>query len=148
MSQPQTYTKLTNLEVLNFARDWYAALDRHDPIEEVLGYLDPDDLVLNFPEGTFHGIDGFRGWYDAVTHRFFDEAHRLDSVQVDLGTDPGRAQVAVNWQARCWDPPAAASTWLGFDADQTWTVTAEGGRLRILEYTVNDLKPMPGSGSL
>jgi hypothetical protein len=149
MSQPETYTKLTSLDVLNFARDWYAALDRHDPVGDVLPYLASSGLVLNFPEGTFREIEGFQRWYANVIHRFFDEVHRLDSDGVDFGADGlARVNVEVNWQARIWDPPAATSTWLGFDATQAWTITAGPGRPQILEYTVTDLKPMPGSGSL
>ena len=149
MSQPETHEKLTSLDVLNFTRDWYAALDRHDPLDDVTQYLTDSSLVMNFPEGTFRGIEGFQRWYDSVIHRFFDEAHRVDSVEVDFGADGlAHVDVVVNWQARCWDPPAAASTWLGFDATQSWTVAAGPGRPRILEYTVTDLKPMPGSGSL
>ncbi len=149
MSQPETHTNLTNLDLLNFTRDWYAALDRHDPLDEVTGYLADSGLVMNFPEGTFRGIEEFQRWYDSVIHRFFDEAHRVDSVDVELGADGvAHMNVVVNWQARFWDAPSATSTWLGFDATQAWTVAAGPDRPQILEYTVKDLKPMPGSGSL
>jgi len=149
VSQPNTHQKLTNLDVLNFARDWYEALDRHDPVDAVSEFLDDDDLTMRFPEGTFHGIAGFRRWYDKVINRFFDEVHRVNSVEVNFD-DSGVAQVdvAVNWQARVWNPPAAASTWLGFDATQSWTVATVEGRPRITEYAVKDLKPMSGSGAL
>jgi hypothetical protein len=84
-----------------------------------------------------------------VTHRFFDEIHELKSVDV-TPTGPGRAdvRVVVNWQATIWDAPAPKSTWLGFDATQTWSVTAEDGVPRIRTYVVEDLAPMPGSASL
>ncbi len=148
MSEPETYSKLTNLDVLNLTRDWYAAIDRHDPVDDVVGFLG-SGMVMNSPEGTLRGIEEFRQWYDGLIHRFFDGVHRPDSVEVDLGADGvAHVNVAVNWQARCWDAPSATSTWLGFDTTETWTVAAGPDRPQILEYTVSDLKPMPGSGSL
>lgn len=137
---------LTDAAVRQMAREWYEALDRHDEYDDVVRFLAPDGVVLRFPEGDFHGLDGFRTWYDAVTHRFFDEVHEVKSVQPD--GDSGRVKVVVNWQARIWDAPAAKSAWLGFDAEQTWIVTVVDGTVRILEYTVDDLAAMPGSASL
>ena len=54
----------------------------------------------------------------------------------------------MNWQAKIWNPPAATSTWLGFDADQTWVVVATEDGPKIKKYVVNELAPMPGSASL
>ena len=149
MGQVDLHPRLTQQEMQNFAIAWYAALDRHDPIEQVISFLDDDSLVMKFPEGTFHGLSGFRHWYETVIHRFFDEEHSVRSVEVASdGAGLVQVEVVVNWQARVWDPPAARSTWLGFDATQTWTVGAAQGRPKIREYAVVDLHPMPGSATL
>jgi len=68
---------------------------------------------------------------------------------VEPGERP-RVKVVVNWQARAWDPPAATSKWLGFDAYQTWILerSATTGKPVIRTYIVDELKPMPGSASL
>ena len=136
--------------VQSFAARWYQALDRHDDVESVLAYLIDEGLELHFPEGTSRGHSGFRDWYQAVTHRFFDEVHTLREVTVtDTTADSLQARVVVNWQAKIWNPPDAKSQWLGFDAYQTWTVvTGPSGALQIAEYTVDELRPMPGSAAL
>lgn len=137
-------------ELTQFARDWYAALDRHDPIDQVLPYLIDDGLEMVFPETTKHGHAGFREWYDAVTHRFFDEEHTVTSVERQ-GDDPRRVtlEVVVNWQARIWDAPEPVSKWLGFDAYQTWQVVRdESGRPQVATYVVDELRAMPGSAPL
>jgi hypothetical protein len=104
---------------------------------------------MTFPEGTLEGLAGFREWYKTVTHRFFDEEHTVSSVEVDWRPDgTAAAKVVVNWQARVWDPPRANSSWLGFDAYQTWLLGSSGGKPAILSYVVDELKPMPGSASL
>ncbi|HET9170530.1 MAG TPA: nuclear transport factor 2 family protein [Actinospica sp.] len=140
---------LNDSEIKTFVADWYRALDRHDPIEEVEPYLVPQGLTMTFPEGTLRGLADFRGWYKTVTHRFFDEEHTVTAVDVDWRPDgTASTKVVVNWQARVWDAPAAESTWLGFDAYQTWLVGAREGRPVILSYVVDELKPMPGSASL
>lgn len=130
--------------------EWYRALDRHDDIADVLPYLVDDGLMLRFPEGIYRGHAGFRQWYEAVTHRFFDEVHEVRRVtsQPWIG---GRTslQVVVNWQARIWDPPTPNSAWLGFDAYQTWEVVrGPDGRPQVLTYVVNNLQSMPGSAAL
>jgi hypothetical protein len=140
---------LTVNDVRQLVQDWYDALDRHDPVEEVLPYLASNGLIMRFPEGALRGEDDFRDWYKAVTTRFFDEVHVLTEVDVKL-TSPLHADVAVvvNWQARVWNPPAPRSEWLGFDATQSWSVTLQDGLPRIRRYIVEDLAPMPGSAQL
>ena len=140
----------TQAELTEWVAEWYRALDRHEPVEEVLDYLVDEGLELRFPEGVFRGHAGFRQWYDAVLHRFFDETHEVRRATARSWRD-GRAtvDVVVNWQAHIWDPPAAHSAWLGFDAVQTWEVRLDpDGRLRVVTYSVEDLQPMPGSASL
>ncbi|MBD0420428.1 nuclear transport factor 2 family protein [Streptomyces sp. NPDC052309] len=149
MSTTQAAPVLTEEAVRQFVTRWYEALDRHDPVDEVERFLASEGLVMHFPEGTSEGLDGFRSWYDAVTHRFFDETHTVASVDtVTTGPDSAEVKVVVNWQTSVWTPPAARSQWLGFDAYQTWTVVVENGTLRIRTYTVDGLKAMPGSAEL
>lgn len=141
---------LDSAAVQAFAEAWYRLLDVHAPEDEVLPLVHPQARMV-FPEATLEGIEAFRGWYETVTHRFFDEVHVVKDVETGPAVD-GRAsvRVVVNWQARIWDPPAARSAWLGFDAYQTWQVAATGpaGSLQITEYVVDRLEPMPGSASL
>ncbi len=139
---------LTETSIRAFAEEWYRALDRHDDLEDVLGYLVDDGLEMVFPEGTSRGHEGFTAWYKAVTNRFFDEEHKVTAVVPAISGDRAEVQVNVNWQAKIWNPPAATSTWLGFDADQTWVVVATEDGPKIKTYIVNDLAPMPGSASL
>lgn len=136
-------------DIRKFVEEWYVALDRHEPLSRVEPFLTDRDLVMVFPEGTFRGLEQFRGWYDKVINRFFDERHTVTEVGVQWRPDgTATVQVVVNWQARIWDPPAPDSTWLGFDAYQTWVVSVAEGTPRIVSYAVDDLAPMPGSATL
>jgi hypothetical protein len=140
---------LSQENVQAFAEAWYRLLDVHAPEAEVVPLVHPDAEMV-FPEATLHGLDAFKGWYSTVTHRFFDEVHVVKLVETGVAVgDRASVKVVVNWQARIWDPPAARSTWLGFDAYQTWEVAATAdGRLQITRYVVDSLDPMPGSASL
>ena len=132
------------------ARDWYAALDTHEPVATLEAMLDPADLVMVFPEATLTGIDGFRGWYATVTALFFDEAHEVQSVHVreDRG-DSLEVAVVVRWEASRWTPPAARSERIRLLASQSWTVTfGAGDRPQIARYTVDRLDYLPGSARL
>lgn len=139
---------LTIDEVRALADEWYAALDRHVPLSDVTRFLVDDGLEMRFPEATARGHAGFADWYRDVTHRFFDEKHVITKVDGPVNGDEAEVAVLVRWEASIWDPPAATSVWLGFNADQTWVVVKDGGVPKIKTYTVNELAPMPGSASL
>jgi hypothetical protein len=141
--------ELTAAAISDFAVAWYQALDRHDDINDVFKLLVDDGLVMNFPEGTSKGHEGFREWYDAVTTRFFDEVHTVREVKpISLTAKEAEVSVVVNWQAKMHDGQSAKSSWLGFDAYQTWTVVAGANGPQVKVYTVDKLDPMPGSASL
>ena len=139
---------LSEAEVKKLAEDWYLALDVHAPVEELLPMLATSGLEMVFPEATLEGQDAFKDWYKTVTHKFFDEVHVLKEVSVSDAGDHADAKVVVNWQAKVWNPPDAKSKWLGFDAYQTWGVTAENGKPVIKRYVVDKLDPMEGSATL
>jgi hypothetical protein len=141
---------ITERELWDFASDWYRKLDVHQPVGEILPLLADAELEMRFPEATERGHGGFTRWYERVTRLYFDEVHTLKEVRIlEPGVEP-RARVVVNWQARVWSPPEPASRWLGFDASQSWVVrrAPDDGRLQVVTYTVDELRPMPGSASL
>lgn len=141
---------MTDSVIRDTVAQWYGALDRHDDVDSLLPYLLDEGLEMRFPETTARGHAGFREWYGVVTRRFFDEQHTVTGVEIHRdGPTSATLAVVVNWQARIWDPPAPRSSWLGFDAYQTWTVVAgAGGRPQVRIYAVDDLVPMPGSPAL
>lgn len=141
----------TESQLRAYASGWFAALDRHADIENLLPLLADEELEMHLPEGTRKGHAGFRSWYDTVTHRFFDEVHDLKEFAVTRNDDTGAGiRLIVNWQAKIWDPPEPRSKWLGFDATQRWEVLrAPGtGDLHIVRYIVSSLDQMPGSAPL
>ena len=141
---------LTEEGIRVLVTEWYRALDRHDELGEVLPYLLDDGLEMRFPEATELGHAGFAAWYKVVTNRFFDETHTVTSVDITaLDERSASVSVVVNWQARIWNPPAAKSEWLGFDAYQSWQlVAAPDGTAKLKTYVVDRMEPMPGSASL
>ncbi len=141
---------LTNLEVNKLVYYWYKKLDVHAPVEEVLPLLASEGLEMQFPEGPLKGVDDFKKWYKTVTNRFFDEIHNMKMLNIDIDGEKATVKLVVNWQAHIWDPPAAKSKWLGFDAYQTWLVKrdAKSGKAVIATYIVDGLDPMECSATL
>lgn len=140
----------TDQEARELADVWYKKLDVHAPAAELLPLVADDELQMKFPEGTLQGQSAFIGWYEGVIRKFFDEVHTLKEVTstpVDGGV---QVKVVVNWQAKVWNPPAAKSQWLGFDAYQTWIVkrSEKTGKVVISKYIVDELRPMAGSAAL
>ena len=142
---------LTEAEVKTFVDDWYLdKLDSHAPVEDILPMVADEGLEMVLPETTLHGVGDFRDWYDRIINTFFDEVHTIKEVSVTTAGDRADVKVVVNWQAHVWQPPAAKSKWLGFDAYQTWEVkrSPTTGRPVITRYVVDRFEPMPGSSSL
>jgi hypothetical protein len=141
---------LSEAEITEFAKDWYAKLDVHMPMVELLPLLADADLEMHFPEGISRGHAGFEAWYQRVIRIFFDEIHTVKEVKATPSSGDAQVKVVVNWQAKVWSPPEPKSKWLGFDAYQTWTVRRSPTTQKpiIVTYIVDDLKPMEGSASL
>jgi hypothetical protein len=74
----------------------------------------------------------------------------VSRVALSASGEEATVEVVVNWQARRWQPPAARSQWIGFDAYQQWVMvrSTATGRPLILRYIVNELRPMAGSPEL
>jgi len=141
---------LNEAEIKQFVEDWYKALDVHAPVDDVAPMVATEGLEMVFPEATLHTVDEFKGWYHAVTHRFFDEVHVVKDTRVTLEGDRAPVKVLVNWQARFWNAPDRNSQWLGFDAYQSWVVVRSPQTQKpvIQFYGVDKLDPMEGSASL
>lgn len=145
-----TVATLNQAEVRQLVDDWYAKLDVHAPVEEFLPLLADEGLVMQFPEATLRDKQAFIDWYTGVTHKFFDEVHVMKELFIASDEDTATVQLVVNWQAHIWNPPAAKSQWLGFDAKQRWTIQASSQTRKpvIVSYIVQTLTPMPGSPAL
>jgi len=137
---------LDEVEVRQFVADWYHALDVHVPPDEALAMVAEEGLEFHIPEGIFRGREGFSEVYHNWTHTFFDEVHTLRDVQVGLNGQQAHLKVLVNWQGRVWNPPAANSQNLNYDAYQTWVVerSVQSGRPVIKTYIVDELKDLSG----
>jgi hypothetical protein len=142
--------QLNETQVRQLVKKWYQLLDVHAPEADVLELLSDTGLELTLPEGPVHGLDGFRRWYQTVTHAFFDEKHVLNQVDVKLSDERADVDIIVNWQAKRWRPPAPKSESLDFVAVQRWVVvrSASKGEPVILTYIVDSLTPQPGSNPL
>lgn len=132
------------------ARDWYSALDTHEPTETLVAMLDPDNVSMVFPEATLEGVEGFIGWYEGVIRIFFDEVHQVTAVTIENETDEKtEIKVVVRWEASRWNPPAANSDRIMLDAYQSWSLSFDAdGNPRIIRYEVDKLEYLPGSAQL
>lgn len=136
-------------EIEAFVADWYHQLDIHAPADRLVALVD-ERVEMQFPEGTVRGAEQFRAWYEDMIRLFFDELHTVTRVGIDWRDGRCLLDVAVNWQARRWRPPAPRSEWIGFDAYQRWELAAspKDGRPVVSRYIVDELRPMPGSPPL
>lgn len=143
-------TPLTTEEIKEMAEAWYRKLDVHAPMIEVLPMLSEDGLEMRFPEATLTTMAEFEGWYQRVIRIFFDEVHLVKEVTAEIDGDIANVHVVVEWQASVWNPPAANSSRIKLDADQSWVVKRSTATCKpvISVYTVNSLNYHEGSATL
>ncbi|MGH8902323.1 MAG: nuclear transport factor 2 family protein [Egibacteraceae bacterium] len=138
---------LAREEVNRFVDDWYRNLDVHAPAKNMLALLAEDGLEIHFPEGTFRGRDEFRRLYDGWVRFYFDEVHELKEFSTTPAGETSEVKLVVNWKFRIWNPPAAKSRLLEYDAYQTWVVqrSPASGQPVMVTYIVEALQPHNGS---
>jgi hypothetical protein len=146
--QPNHPAMFSHPEIWSFASQWYQLLDIHAPLESYK-ILTTEDVEFVFPEVTVKGFDGYTKWYNTVIGLFFDEEHTLKVADiVEQNDDQCTVHVVVNWHASIWQAPAATSTRLMMDADQTWEICRKDGVIKIARYIVNFMTYEPGSCKL
>lgn len=129
-------TTISDHDVRTFAEAWFAALDRHDPPEVIVTFIDPDDLHMTLPDKTLHGVDDFVAWYAGGTYRdgeatpgvinaFFDELHSLVGCAPISTERHASVDVLVAWQASTFVAPEARSRRLALDASQRWQLRVD-----------------------
>ena len=95
---------LTPEQVRNFVMNWYGGTNDHKPVEQLLGMLAEDVVMLypNRPE-PFTGKEAFRSWYADVLRQFFDETHKVEAMDITLlDSNHAEVRVIVRWERRTW----------------------------------------------
>ncbi len=141
---------LDTTKLNDMVRNWYAALDTHEPVATLVDMLSIEEVQMVFPEATLAGVEAFTNWYEGVIRIFFDEVHQVESVTIE-GTNGSLVdiKVVVRWEASRWNPPASRSDRLVLLAYQSWSVRiGADGTARIATYIVDRLEYLPGSAQL
>lgn len=145
-----TMTRISEVEVRQLVTDWLVKLDIHAPVEEMLYLLAKENLEMQLPEVTLHGLDEFKIWYDGVIHTFFDEVHTIQSLDITTTLQQAEVQLAMRWEASRWNAPVPNSERLAFDAAQRWVImrSPDTQNLVINTYIVDALTPLEGFPNL
>ena len=111
----------------------------------------PNGLECYWPEGPTFGVDEFKGWYDKVTHLFFDEVHTMKSSRDHAARRPRRTSSSSSTGR-----PRSGTRLMRRASGWAWTPARPGssrrvgGRIRavIQKYVVDGLDLMHGSATL
>ena len=114
---------LTECEIKQLAADFYAKLDAHDPVEQLIPFLALETgFEMQFPNGTLENWEQFKEWYENSVNVFFDEVHELKEIQVTNVEDGLEVKAVVYWEASTWNSPESTSKRIIADVNQTWMV--------------------------
>ena len=141
---------ITEAEVRQFVDDWFAKLDRHVAVADILPLVADDGLVMKLPETTAYGHRGFIAWYEHAINTYFDEIHTIAALRITPAPETATVEMVLKWEPVVWRQPAAKSTRLGFYAAQTWQLkrVPETHQLVLLTYNVDYFIPVAGSEEL
>lgn len=106
-------------QVEHFAARWFAALNRHDPVEQLLPMVSPSPLEMAFPERTLRSHGDFREWYAAVGESFRDQDHIVEQIVAGDREEGTAVDVTVVWKAT----QTADGKRLALRATQQWLLT-------------------------
>lgn len=145
-----TLTRISETEVRQLVTDWLVKLDVHAPVGEMLPMLASENLEMQLPEVTLHGLDEFKTWYDGVIHTFFDEVHTIQSLDITTTSEQAEVQLLMRWETSRWNAPAPNSERLAFDVAQRWVIKRSHNTqsLVINTYIVDALTPLEGFPNL
>lgn len=143
-------TPVTESEVKQFIEEWFARLDDHVPVEEILPLVADEELVMKLPETTAYGHSGFVTWYNHAINTFFDEVHTIHALRITPSQNSAKVEVVLQWEPVIWHAPEARSKRQGYFAAQTWLLKRSPAtqKLFIVNYNVDYFIPMEGSDEL
>jgi hypothetical protein len=150
-----TNTSVTKSEVRQFIEQWFAKLDAHAPLEEVLPLVADQELEMRLPEnkdkGTVaKGHKDFVPWYENAINTYFDEVHTIHALKIMPSQDSAKVEMVLQWRPAVWKAPEAKRKQLGFFAAQTWELkrSPTTQKLCIVTYNVDYFIPVEGSDDL
>lgn len=133
---------ITEPEVKQFMHEWFAKMDIHPPVDEVLAFVADEKLIMKMPEGPFHGHEGFKKWYDGVK-KFVDQSHEIKGLEIKINQSRATVKVIVRWARSVLCETGVASDKVGYYVAQTWELerSLQTNRLQIVTYQVDYFLP-------
>ena len=81
ISQSKTVSPNIN-QANSFIYDWFYRLDSQISETTLLTFLDPDNLLMQFPEMTVNNYDDFGKWYLGVQKAIKTNTHDVQQLEV------------------------------------------------------------------
>ncbi|NTV02084.1 MAG: nuclear transport factor 2 family protein [Chlorobiaceae bacterium] len=126
--------------VKNVLLGWFAGTNDHKPVAQLLPYL-ADDVQMYYPDNPkpFTGKQAFSAWYADALVRYFDETHKLESIDIKIEGRKAKVTLVVRWERRVWSPGEAQSRYEAYLSHQRVELekSATDGRVLITKKIVD-----------
>lgn len=117
-------------DVKAFVYQWFAGFDHQAPIEQFKKHLDPEQVVMNFPDFPIRSMADFERWYGGVIDSIQWNSHQLSNLQVSGDEKSGfEVSLHVNWKARTYQGES-----YDLNIAQEWSVTVDEQRRLIISH--------------
>ena len=99
-----TRLNATEQELLKRVNDYFTKVDGAEPLEELEGFFDWDNIQMIDYESVINHRQDYARWYDNVNERFFDRKHILEKISFETLSDNNYcAEVHFYYRARSRD---------------------------------------------
>ena len=128
---------MTSAEAKKFAKEWYAAIDRHEPVLTLIQKASPD-LVVKFP-GSELDLLAYSKWYSEDIYKNFNGCHEIHSMKVSKTEEGMEVYMEITWRASTWTPPEPKSQTVCLKPNVTLgLVEKSDGTILLKSYQVTD----------
>lgn len=125
---------MTAEDVRTFAQAWFADLNTHVDVEQILEKLATNNSAFSmaFPEATLRSEEDFRNWYKGVGESVHKQNHVLEVLTPQPTAEGMAVDVIVVWKAE----ERASGKPIAVRALQNWQLQERNGSPVIVNYTV------------
>ncbi|KLV03174.1 FMN reductase [Photobacterium aquae] len=118
--------------------EWFATMDKLPENTDSFTVHLANDLMMDMPEGTFNGVNGFRDWYGTARSLFKPGCtHTIEQIDIKPNGDRYEAELRVRLQADTQATSCFNGETINILVNETWQLSLNSeGKMIIHQYHV------------
>ncbi|MGR5132082.1 NAD(P)H-dependent oxidoreductase [Vibrio alfacsensis] len=138
IEQIKTQCTSPDIKIKNFTTKWFAKLDELPAESDYFTQFLHDGTVIEMPEGTFVGKEGFNAWYRGATSTFKPNCeHIVEQLEIRPDGDQYLVRLRVRLKADTDEASQFQGKSINMLVNETWLISISShGSISIDKYLV------------